>query len=112
MKRGRILLQEQRNGDWMFVSKKKGSNPGREKFPMLKCPLCKKNLHIVHNARVKNNAILFDVDDPKYQNVSRDHVCKCARCHRIIGVHFLNVKERRQRGLPLEHECHEKIALA
>ena len=79
---------------------------------MLKCPLCKKNLHSVYDAKVKNDSILFDVDDPHYKDFPCNHVCKCSRCHHTIGVYYLSVKDRRILGLPLEHECHEKIKLA
>ena len=79
---------------------------------MLKCPLCKKNLHEVFDAKTKNNSILFDIDDPKYKDFPRNHVRKCPRCHHTIGVYYLTVKDRQRLGLPLEHECHEKIALA
>lgn len=53
MKSNKILLKEQSNGDLMYVYRRKGSNPNREKYPMLKCPLCKKNLHTVFDASVK-----------------------------------------------------------
>ena len=111
MKNNVILLKAQRNGDLMYIERKKGSNPNGEKSPMLKCPLCKKNLHTVFDASVKNNSFLFDVEDERYRYLLRDHVYKCARCHHTIGVHYLTVKERRRLGLPLEHECHEKIVL-
>lgn len=112
MKSNKILLKEQSNGDLMYVYRRKGSNPNREKYPMLKCPLCKKNLHTVFNASVKNDAFHFDVEDERYRCLPRNHVYKCARCHHTIGVHYLNVEERRRLGLPQEHEYHEKIALA
>ena len=102
----------QSNGDLLYATKRKGSNPWHEKTPMLKCPICKKNLHKVFDAKTKNNSLLFDVNDPKYKNFPRDHICKCSRCHHIIGVLNLSPKDRRILGLPLEHECHEKIRLA
>ena len=40
-------LRLQENGDILYTPKKKGSNPEHEKKPMLKCPICKKNLHTV-----------------------------------------------------------------
>ena len=107
-----ILLQEQENGDLLYIRKWKGSNPEKKRFPVLKCPLCKKNLHPVLNASVKNDAILFDVADPRYKNIPRNHVYKCARCHHTIGIHYLNDEERKRVGLPLQHECHGKIVLA
>ena len=107
-----IYLHLQKSGDFIYTSTRKGSNPLHEKMPMLKCPVCKKNLHSVFDAKTKNDAFLFDVDDPKYKNHPRDHVCKCSRCHHAIGVYYLSVKDRRKLGLPLEHECHEKIKLA
>lgn len=66
MKSNKILLKEQSNGDLMYVYWRNGSNPNREKYPMLKCPLYKKNLHTVFNASVKNDAFLFDVEDERY----------------------------------------------
>ena len=112
MKSNEILLMEQSNGDLMYVCRRKGSNPDRKKFPMLKCPLCKKNLHTVFNAGVKNDAFLFDVDDEKYRLLSRNHVYKCARCHHTIGVHYLNAEEKRFLSLLKEQEPSNKIALA
>ena len=112
MKSNEILLMEQSNGDLMYVCRRKGSNPDRKKFPMLKCPLCKKNLHTVFNAGVKNDAFLFDVDDEKYRLLSRNHVCKCARCHHTIGVHYLNAEEKRFLSLLKEQESSNKIAPA
>lgn len=105
-------LRLQENGDILYTPKKKGSNPEHEKKPMLKCPICKKNLHTVYDTAAKNNSLLFDVDDPRYKDFPRDHICKCSRCHHTIGVYQLSAKERRRLGLPLEHECHEKIGLA
>lgn len=89
-----VILQEQPNGDLLYICKRKGSNPDRKKYPMLKCPLCKKNLHPVFNVSVKNNAILFDIDDPRYRDFPRNHICKCAGCHHTIGVHYKSLKER------------------
>lgn len=102
-------LQFQKNGDLLFKTKRKGSNPTREKRPMLKCPICKKNLHKVYDAKVKNDAILFDIDNPRYKDFPRSHICKCSRCHRTIGIYYLTVKARRMMGMKLEHECHGKL---
>ena len=112
MKSNEILLMEQSNGDLMYVRRRKGSNPDRKKFPMLKCPLCKKNLHTVFNAGVKNDAFLFDVDDEKYRLLSRNHVYKCARCHHTIGVHYLNAEEKRFLSLLKKQESGNKTAPA
>lgn len=111
MRTSDTYLQLQSNGDILCIHKRKGSNPEREKKPMLKCPLCKKNLYSVYDAKVKNDSILFDVNDPRYKDYPRNHICKCSRCHHTIGIMFLSPKTRRMLGLPLEHECHEKIKL-
>ena len=107
-----VYLQEQKNGDLLYIRKWKGSNPEKKKFPVLKCPLCKKNLHPVFKPSVKNDAILFDVADPKYKNYPRNHVYKCARCHHIIGIYYLSDEDRRRLGLPQQSECHRKLVLA
>jgi len=93
------------------LSKVKGTNPEKKRYPAINCPKCGKFMYYVLNKQVKNDTFCFDTDDPKYENFPRDFVRFCPKCHGRIGVLFLDAKIRKKFDLPLQHVCHEKIVI-
>lgn len=90
---------------------RKGFNPNREKAPMLKCPVCKKNLHRVWKAFVKNNVILYDRDDSRYADLPCETQMRCSKCHHMIGQITLDTYSRKLLGLPQLYERHRKLTI-
>lgn len=64
-----LHLYMTRDGDTIHTQRRKYSNPDNHRSPIIKCPLCGKNLYAVFNAQVKNDCIPFDADDPKYREL-------------------------------------------
>lgn len=107
----RLIMQWTEDGDLIFLSKLKGSNPNREKHPTINCPHCGKFMYYVFDKRAKNDSLCFDIEDPQYSNLIRDHIRVCPKCHHRIGILKLTPNLRRRLGVPLRHECKEKIVI-
>ncbi len=99
------------NGDMLFTSKLKGSNPNHEKHPAIKCPNCGKFMFYVKDKDVKNDTLCFDISQMKIKDFPRDYIRICQRCHHPIGILFLKPKIRKLLDVPLQHECHQKIVI-
>ena len=99
------------DGEFIFCSKNKGSNPERKREPSINCPNCGKFMYSVYDKHVKNDILCYDMTDPKYQNYPREHIRVCSKCHHRIGMIYLDAKLRLKLGLPLQHQCHEKIVI-
>ena len=99
------------DGELLFLSKEKGSNPGREKHPTVRCPNCGGLMYYIYNKETKNDLLCYDLADPKYKNYPRYMIRICKKCHHRIGILILNPKVRRMMHLPQMHECHEKLVI-
>ena len=107
----RLIMQWTEDGDLIFLSKLKGSNPNREKHPTINCPHCGKFMFYVFDKNAKNDTLCFDVEDPRYCSFYRDHIRVCPKCHHRIGIIKLTPKLRRAVGFPQRHECRQKIVI-
>lgn len=106
-----LIMQWTKDGELVFLSKKKGSNPNHEKHPTINCPNCGKFMYYVYDKNVKNDILCYDLADPAYQCLPRSHIRICPKCHHRIGIMHLNPRLRKKLALPLRHECHEKITI-
>ena len=102
-----ILRQD---GDVLLVCRK-GFNPEGERNPMLKCPVCWKNLHRVWKPYIKNDTILFNRDDPRYADLPFETQMRCSKCHHVIGELIMDSGSRKLLGLPQAYECHRKLTI-
>ena len=81
------------DGEFIFCSKNKGSNPERKREPSINCPNCGKFMFSVYDKYVKNDILCYDMVDPKYQNYPREHIRVCSKCHHRIGMIYLDANE-------------------
>ena len=106
-----LHLYMTRDGDTIHTQRRKYSNPDNHRSPIIKCPLCGKNLYAVFNAQVKNDCIPFDADDPKYWELEYEYKIRCSRCHHFIGILVLDARKRKKLGLPYQNEMHSKLSI-
>jgi hypothetical protein len=94
-----------------MVLPRKGSNPKQERRPSIKCPVCKKHLYHVWNADVKNDTILFALDDSKYATLPLSYRQRCSHCHQMLGAILLDSRTRKRCGLPQQSELHRPLTI-
>lgn len=97
---------ERENDPPILLSRRKGSNPNRQKQPAVKCPICKKFLFSVHSAVARNITFVYDLNDEVFAALPRDYIMRCSRCHSMIGIAYLTSERRRELGLPSIRDCH------
>lgn len=99
------------SGQLIMVQPQKGSNPEQVRRPAIKCPICKKFLYYVWSTDVKNDTILFALDDSKYATLPLSGRRKCNRCHQMLGVILLDSQTRKRCGLPQQSELRRPLTI-
>lgn len=80
-----VSLVDFETNQHIYLPKNKGHNKDKLKKPALKCPNCKAFLHPVSSAKIKNSIFLFDTLDKRYENLPRNNLVYCRKCHHLIG---------------------------
>jgi len=107
----RFMIKLMPDGEFVFFSTLKGSNPSGEKHPTIHYPNCGKYMYYVYDKEAKNKIACYDLADPKYKYYPRNHIRVCQKCHHRIGIMSLDSRMRKLLNLPQMHECHEKIVI-
>ena len=63
------------------------------------------------NADVKNDTILFALDDSKYATLPLSYRERCSHCHRMLGAILLDSRTRKRCGLPQQSELHRPLTI-
>ena len=70
------------------IQKQTDPNSKHEKYPAIKCPLCRKFLYAVPNKNTRDLMLVYNLKDKRYSSFSPDYVLRCPRCHVTLGIFY------------------------
>ena len=76
------------------IQKQTDPNSKHEKYPAIKCPLCRKFLYAVPNKNTRDLMLVYNLKDKRYSSFSPDYVLRCPRCHVTLGI-FYRLSDRK-----------------
>ena len=83
---GSLMIHQEGQIEPILLQKRKGSNPGKEKLPAIKCPVCKKFLFSVPDKKMRNAMLAYDLQNELLSSFCPRYIHRCPRCHNMVGI--------------------------
>ena len=98
---GSLMIRPEGQIEPILLQKRKGSNPGKEKLPAIKCPVCKKILFSVPNKQMRNAMLAYDLQNELLSSFCPSYIHRCPRCHNMVGILYLTRDIRKRLNITI-----------